>query len=282
MIRISLAYLYETGAAFGKLADLTSRGGDVKLISVWTAVSGIHSRLVALYGGGFYKDNLIVSRSQASDLFELCEKYVNRTDYETVVDFMELYNLQEAVRQFETILKAELGVMDAYFVTKKGGYDTLKLVTDAAVLFPPTLGTRAPEALPDIAEAGKCLAFELGTAAGFHLLRACEAVLRHYWDRATGKKPRPTNRNIGAYLQKMTKLGVGDAKVLAVLTQIKDLHRNTLVHPEDSLTLEEAISLLGIVRSAISAMLTHLPDVVALPVAPTVPAIPASTATPTP
>ena len=104
--------------------------------------------------------------------------------------------------------------------------------------------------------------------------------MRRYWDYASGGKPRPTNRNLGAYLSKMEKRGYGDAKVIATLKQIKDLHRNTLIHPEETLILDDAINLLGIVRSAISAMLAPLPNVASA--APVAPAVPASTAAPAP
>jgi hypothetical protein len=148
---------------------------------------------------------------------------------------------------------------DAYFVSKKGGYDTTDIITRAEVLFPSELMLKAPEAIRDIQEAGRCIAYELATAAGFHLLRANESVLLKYFDTVAGEEKRPSNRNLGALLKKMQDLGVGDSKVLAVLTQIKDLHRNPLFHPEDQLSVDEAINLMGIVRSAVSAMLEAIP-----------------------
>lgn len=281
MIRISLAYLYETGANVGKLIDATNKTGTLKLTDIWHPVGEVHDRIVQVYNNSFYKDSLNVSRPLAFELASKCVPFRQRTDFEADMGFFEIWELNNAARKFDDILKAELAVIDAYFVTKKGGYDTLALVTNAAVLFPQSLRVRAPEAVDDILEAGKCLAFELGTSAGFHTLRACESVLRRYWDHVTSGTPRPKNRNIGAYLKKMEDLGVGDKKVLAVLTQIKDLHRNALIHPEESLTLDEAINLMGIVRSAVSAMLAPLPDVPSPPAA--VPAaLPASAATPTP
>ncbi len=61
---------------------------------------------------------------------------------------------------------------------------------------------------------------------------------------------------------------MGSAKVLSCLQQIKDLHRNPLMHPEETLTLEEAISLFGICQSAISAMLKEIPDPAIVPPSP--------------
>jgi hypothetical protein len=70
----------------------------------------------------------------------------------------------------------------------------------------------------------------------------------------------PKQRNIGVYLGQMEKHGFCEPKELGTLKQIKDLHRNALIDPEETLTVEDAIGLLGIVRNAISAMLAPLPD----------------------
>jgi hypothetical protein len=51
---------------------------------------------------------------------------------------------------------------------------------------------------------------------------------------------------LGALLKGMADLGVGHPKVLAVLIQIKDLHRNPLIHPEESLSTEDAIGVVGL------------------------------------
>jgi hypothetical protein len=45
-----------------------------------------------------------------------------------------------------------------------------------------------------------------------------------------------------------------DLKVVAALDQIRDLHRNPNIHPEEVLTLDEALALLGIAQSAILGM----------------------------
>lgn len=116
-----------------------------------------------------------------------------------------------------------------------------------------------PDVLFDLREAGKCIAFDLGTAAGFHLLRVLETVIRAYWGVVMDGQPLPISRNLGSYIQKMEDAKKGDPKVLTALRQIKDRHRNELMHPEEKLTLDESIALLGIVQSAIVPMLSVLP-----------------------
>lgn len=192
-------------------------------------------------------------------LYEAIKKLTTHPDPARKMDFFDVYSVINALDNFEPVLKAELRAADAYFVSKKGGYDTIDLITRGDVLFPGGFADKVPEAVRDVQEAGRCLAFELGTAAGFHLLRANEAVLLRYWDAVTSKAAKPRNRNLGSYLAKLDDMKAGDEKVRATLRQIKDLHRNTLVHPEDVLTVDEAIDLWGIIRSAVSAMLKAIP-----------------------
>ena len=57
-------------------------------------------------------------------------------------------------------------------------------------------------------------------------------------------------RNSWKLHKKLDELEAGDEKVRATLR---------LVHPEDVLTMDEAINLLGIIRSAVAAMLKAIP-----------------------
>jgi hypothetical protein len=107
---------------------------------------------------------------------------------------------------------------------------------------------------------GKCIAFELPTAAGFHLHRANESILHRYYDAVTGGNPRPTGRNIGDYLAKLREYNVGDARLLTALTDLKDMHRNPLIHPDQTLeNIDEAIGLLGSIHNAVVYMLKAIP-----------------------
>ena len=70
------------------------------------------------------------------------------------------------------------------------------------------------------------------------------------------KAPLPNNRNLGNYITEMSK---GDhperRKALFALRQVKDLHRNSIMHPEEKLSLDEAIALMNMVQSAMTLML---------------------------
>jgi hypothetical protein len=200
-------------------------------------------------------------------------------DFSTKLDHMETYNVTGGLAEFETVLRNELGTADVYFVTRKAGYDTSVLIANAEKNFSSELAAKVSGAIPDIREAGKCLAFEMSTAAGFHVLRAVEAVVRAYWDAVSKGKAHPRQKSLGVYLKKMRDTKVGAAKVLAILQQIKDLHRNPLAHPDETLTLEEAVGLFGIAQSAINAMLKDIPIPKPAPIA-GVGAIPPTTPSP--
>lgn len=171
----------------------------------------------------------------------------------------KLVAMQQKLAAFRTVLEAEFMTAATYLVVPRRGYDIATLIDSAEDIFPPELMQKVPSVLFDLREAGKCIAFDLGTAAGFHLLRALETVIKAYWSVVMEGVPLPTNRNLGAYIREMENARKGDPKVLTSLRQIKDHHRNELMHPEETLNLDEAIGLLGIVQSAIIFMLVAIP-----------------------
>jgi hypothetical protein len=138
--------------------------------------------------------------------------------------------------------------------------------------FQPKYGARR---LPDLEQATRCIAFELFTAAGFHLHRANEAVLRRYWDAVTNGATRPASRNMRDYLNELNKLKAGDAKVKATLKDLKDLHRNPLIHPEQTLeNVDDAIALMNGVHTAVPNMLKQMPTIATVPPPPPAGSIP--------
>ena len=181
------------------------------------------------------------------------------TNYQRILDEMEVYSITGPYNRFKVALLAELSTFPSYFVTRKGAFDTTALLESGESLFPSDLLLKVPEALFDTREAGKALAFELPTACGFHVFRATESVIRRYYTEVTGGQPLPKVRNIGVYIKAIRKAQCGDEKILSTLEQMASLHRNPLIHPEAVLTMDEAILSMGIACSAITAMLAALP-----------------------
>jgi hypothetical protein len=186
-------------------------------------------------------------------------------DKNTPVSLTDVITLTSQLTAFENVLAAELGMMPIYIVSQKAGFDTATLIDLGAKCFPTEILSRVPEAIPDLEMATRCIAFELPTASGFHLHRANESVLHKYWDAVSNGEPRPKNRNMGDYLKVMEGKSFGDPKVRSALKDLKDLHRNPLIHPEDNLTISEAIALMNGIYTVMVHMLKSIPELPAIP-----------------
>ncbi|MBV8738837.1 MAG: hypothetical protein JO007_16585 [Alphaproteobacteria bacterium] len=112
---------------------------------------------------------LRASRQSALSFVQLLKSYTEKRDTERLFSAFDATQLQYTVNQFKTVLLAEMETLNSHFVTQKRGYDTLALISFAEIIFPAELSTKVPDAVADVREAGKCIAFELPTAAGFHL-----------------------------------------------------------------------------------------------------------------
>lgn len=256
MQRINLAYFYDLGAAMRPLSGLKP---DQTLSECWVMLYEAERQLGFLMDSSLLSPAIRSSYETGQKLRSALKTLTATTDWTKKLGMNEVYSVTSAAKDFQTIVRAELGISDAYFVSRKAAYDTLALVQNAEAMFSPDLPSKVKEAIPEIREAGKCLAYELSTAAGFHLFRALELVLRSYWAVVAKGKPQPKQKNLGVYLDHLEKGNFGDKKVRATLKQIKDLHRNTLIHPEDVLQVDDAIGLFGIAQSAINAMLKAIP-----------------------
>jgi hypothetical protein len=106
------------------------------------------------------------------------------------------------------------------FSLAKEGYDVNLLIDYGEVLFPPDMVKKAPEAVKDAKEAGRALAFELGTGCGFHVFRVVECVLRRYWDKVTNGKARPVPQTIGKFAAELENGKFGDEKIRECLKSI--------------------------------------------------------------
>lgn len=257
MIRISLPYLFGICESLEPLAKLDPKATlNDEVFTLW----GAQSTLEALLTGSVFSPNLRSSRKLASDLVELLKREGDaEKDWSKELGYMAAH-IGRFYAQFKTAFTAELGTFPAYFVNQKGSFDTLSLLDEPWKLFPADLWIKVPEARFDAIEAGKALCYELPTSCGMHVFRAVETVLRRYYTEVTGGRPQPKVRNIAVYTNAMRQAQKGDAKVLGVIDHLAKLHRNPLMHPDAALTLEEAISIIGMAHSAMTAMLRHLPE----------------------
>ncbi|MGJ5036612.1 hypothetical protein ACQR13_21100 [Bradyrhizobium sp. HKCCYLRH3059] len=257
MIRISLPYVFNLCAQLEPIESLTPQQtrNDV-VFEVWSAQIAVEQ----LISSSVFSANLRSCRQLAEALANSLKLIVSaEKDWSEQLGYSAAA-LKTQYQQFKIALMAEIGTFPAYFVSQKGSFDTLSLLDEPWKLFPMELWIKVPEARFDVIEAGKALCYELPTACGMHVFRALETVLRRYYTEATGGKPQPKVRNIAVYINAMRQAGKGDPKVLGVLDHLSNLHRNPLMHPDAALTIDEAISIVGMAHSAMTAMLRHLPE----------------------
>jgi hypothetical protein len=180
----------------------------------------------------------------------------------------EAWRITNALQRFETVAAAELQTLDSYFISKKGIYSTADLIEHAERALSDDVRSLMPtQAVSDFRQAGKCLAFDLFTAAGFHTLRATDSVIRSYYARFVGQLPAPKLRNWAAYIRVLKRcidnppLTIKpDIKTLELIDHIRDMHRNPIIHPEDNLDEDKALILFDLCKSAIVAMVTEIKE----------------------
>jgi len=255
VIRISIPWVIDVVAAVNGLDNLTV---GAERAAVWGHAYSASSQLDALISQSLYSDSLVACRAAADKLRTQLGTII-APPVEGEVSPFHVWNVKEASREFKTIFLAELATLPAFFVTSKRPLDRESLISAGESLMPEELLRKVPEAIRDAQEAALCLAFDRATAAAFHLFRTLEAVVRAYHRTVCQGSAPPKQRNLGVYIRVLKDAGA-NPKVIAALTQLKDLHRNPISHPEALITPDEAIGIYGVVRSAVAAMLAELPE----------------------
>lgn len=164
----------------------------------------------------------------------------------------EATNLREQVQEFETLLEDEVNRLPIFCLEdeKIGNFSVSKLLKGASNgVAERTKAHLTKRCIEEVDEAGKCLVFERSTAAGFHMLRSVELSIIQYLQAIPGFTMPPLNRQSwGEYLTLLKDHGAA-REVTDHLYNIKDNYRNPLMHPQDSLELDDAVSLFGVVQS---------------------------------
>jgi hypothetical protein len=193
VIRISLPFVYRLATELEPIPTLQSGEKIFERLYVLFSAKII---LETLLNASVYSLSLRSCRESANTLLTAINGYIESTDPDRTFQQYEIAVLRVQFEQFKTALLAEVGIWPAYFVTQKESFDTLILLDAGFRLFPSNLMEKVPEAVFDVNEAGKALAFELPTATGFHIFRATESVLRRYHTQVTSGQSPPKIRTI--------------------------------------------------------------------------------------
>lgn len=187
-------------------------------------------------------------------------------DSDAQINAWEVDWIKTGISEFETVFAEEMRETATYFVPRRGIYHTPALVDAADQTFPKDLLPFIPQkAKDDWKSAGRCLAFNLLSASGFHVARAVEACLEAYYGRFSGR-PGETLHGWYDYIKALREIADSKPtpcpkqKTLAELDQMREDYRNPIVHPRVVLSEGDARMLFANGESLIIAMAQELAE----------------------
>jgi len=210
-----------------------------------------------------------VTRRVSYEIFELQNKWAAEKELDESGELASTRTITEAETAYltaaaritrETLLAEASGKIS--FIASDKRYTVDKLMNDVGSL----MGGGVYESLPDIAkydfeEGGKAIAFDLPTAAAFHILRGTEAVLRDFYCRVVRRERIPEPRMWAAMVKGMrNRRNAPSSLLLDNLDSLRSNFRNPTQHPEKSYDLDEVQDLLALSVDSINRMIRHLAD----------------------
>src|SRR5690349_19243539 len=133
MQRISVPYAYN----LGKTVQLVLRvSPNTKLGDVRFYLLGAAQVIDGLLNESVYSPFLVACRASGENALAELRKVGNDPDDARILDFLSVWNVQNAVQTFETIFSAEMDQSAVFLVTPKRGYNVRDLVWFGENLFP--------------------------------------------------------------------------------------------------------------------------------------------------
>lgn len=159
-------------------------------------------------------------------------------------------SLHRDIKNLQTALKQGLPLLNLYSASPQGTQDIGLLIDGAAQsTFGDYFSEIDPQVIRDFDEAGKCLAFALYTATGYHAARACEGMLRTYAEEFLSVTDIEKLETMGAIIHKLRKVK-GDAepdrRIVDRADRVREYDRNVLMHPGQFLSDFDARSTFAI------------------------------------
>ena len=246
-----LYYYYWFGLAFRYLQDVNSTY-TVKGESV---IEGNLNNFLR------YLDEfkLVVTKRVASAQLREISDRVAEYEEDQKISEKDASNLRNAMSKIKTTLDAEFWEIGAYMPTPKV-IDIKKLLENVSELFSPSVFDGLPEiARFDFEDAGKCIAFDLPTAAAFHVLRGTEGALRDYYTKMV-RRGRIKSLNWGPTVNDLRKRKKTQKynTLNDRLDYIRAQYRNPTNHPDIRYDIHQAQDLWGICVEVINTMVRIL------------------------
>jgi hypothetical protein len=241
--------LYEIGGVLRHLKDVCEKevpDGFDQLIALWSARKQIEPLLAGeLIVLSYCRDaaSELAAITQALEATVSAPGSGSPPEGPSVIPTYQMRRLKEKIEIFEHQLSAELKKTAAYLVPERGIFKTEGLVEEAEKHIHASVRDAVPEfAQQEFRAAGRCLAFGLYSASGFHSARAVESVLKEYYAIFLGPPPDISMGQMAARLDEMKSAKNKRPKLPRENTvrHIKDVanfDRNPLMHK--NVTLEE-------------------------------------------
>lgn len=254
MQRINTAYFYKLAQQLSPLKSLVA--GSKLYFENYMVINA------AQEGLRYFLQNPVIppmtSYSSGKELLTSIEKIaLEPYDENRLLQWHEPNELIEILGRFEISMQSDFGTRDTFIVSPKGAYSTTLLAEHGETLASEAARALVPAMEKDLHDAGRCMAFELSTAAAFHLFRAVEAMVSGYGTWVRGKQFTQSEKKKGlggmANLLKEKSLDV-DTRITTTIEQVSQLHRNPTMHPEMHISTTEINATLGIVVSVIETV----------------------------
>lgn len=197
---------------------------------------------------------LVAVQESANKLMETIKKMIFNVKGNWAKPFNPLYAslINKDIVAFQFALSEELRQLPTYIATGKGNLSIARLVDGASKGYSAKTRDIVDDFIRfEIDEAGRCLAFGLFTACGFHILRSVEIAIKGYFYAIKGYLPKLTKRNWGEYITQLD--GVASTELIDCLKILKT-KRNPLMHPQDKLEKEDAIGLFNMCESTMDQL----------------------------
>lgn len=264
--------LYELGAALHMLKDVSNRAGATSIDQILAFIEA-QSALSRLLDGdpvevAFCRDAIKsllghITNSMSHFRDEATRSIAaDRPPLET----WRLSMMKSGIDVFEHQFSAELKRMAIYLVPRRGIFDTERLVANAELHIADSAREEIGEfATKEFREAGRCLAFGVYSASGFHAMRAAESVLHSYYKRFLGD-PKISDMTMGLMASHLkdrvdsadVTLPKPSADTVRAVQDVVNFDRNPLVHKNLVLTEDDAMMLFNRAQGMISLMAREL------------------------
>lgn len=197
------------------------------------------------------------SRAAAQSLADYLDKMVDprflQGSGSSALNSDTLAALTNMLSHLGSVLSSELALANTFFAATVRGWD-MSIMTAEAELTLSEMARRAltDNEIKDVRAAGRCLAFEVPTAAAFHLYRALESVVLKYMP-LLSVSLKDSDRNLGNYIRILKDKGI-DSRITTLLEHIKDQYRNPAIHPGLFFDVDGAASQFALIQSVIHMM----------------------------